>query len=163
MGDADKVEELLRGGADINEQNEREQTALHIAIQRSEVEIVRILTRNDAELEAKDQAGNTPLLALSNNNWSNNLTHIARRLLDTGVQIEVRAENDSTSLHRASTACLLKLVELFLLHGADVNSTKGPDQLTPLHPTRSASNIEKTPVMQCLLGAQANIHAILLD
>lgn len=159
MGDANRVEELLRGGANISERNERGQTALHIAIQRSELEVVRILTRNGADLEARDQAENTPLHSLDYNHLSSKVKLIAQCLLEAGVQIEARGADDSTPLHRATSLCQPVLVDLLLLHGADVNSTKGLDRLTPLHLACSSMYAMKIPVLKCLLEANADIHA----
>jgi uncharacterized protein len=51
---------LLKGGADINAFNANGQTALHVAVERSD-RLVKFLAERGAELDLKDKDGRTPL------------------------------------------------------------------------------------------------------
>src|SRR5207244_3502995 len=61
--EADAIEALslcLKSGADVNAFNTTGQTALHIAVERSDA-LVRFLVERGAEMDLKDRDGRTPL------------------------------------------------------------------------------------------------------
>lgn len=60
--DQAKVAALLADGADPNATGPVGRTALHTAAACAELEIVRMLLRGNAAVDARDAAGNTPLL-----------------------------------------------------------------------------------------------------
>lgn len=61
-GDKEKVEMLLKNGADIEaKNNQREWTALYFAASENHVEIVEILLKNGANVDAKDSVDRTAL------------------------------------------------------------------------------------------------------
>jgi ankyrin repeat protein len=63
------VELLIKAGADPNFQLEDDgNTALHQAVQRNDLEMIRVLARNGANLELYNWAGQTPV-ALAEDNW----------------------------------------------------------------------------------------------
>ena len=51
---------LIEYGADVNAQNDRGQTPLHIAFRRCDVEVVRCLIQAGADLNVRDDLYNTP-------------------------------------------------------------------------------------------------------
>jgi ankyrin len=55
------VQFCLKLGTDINEANDRGETALHAAAERGGQELVRFLVEHGARLDAKDKNGHTPL------------------------------------------------------------------------------------------------------
>ena len=55
------TELLLRHNADIDAQDARGNTALHVAAKWGDVDIVRVLLRNNASLTLKNRAERTPL------------------------------------------------------------------------------------------------------
>jgi ankyrin repeat protein len=48
-------------GADINLRNDEGQTALHLALQHGSLDIMRLLLKNGANVDAPDMDGSTPL------------------------------------------------------------------------------------------------------
>ena len=61
-GNLDRVRELLAQGHDVNERSEDDETALHIAVKGSEIELVRYLVEQGADLEATNRSSGTPLV-----------------------------------------------------------------------------------------------------
>jgi ankyrin repeat protein len=55
------AEYLLQHGADPNLQNTKKSTALHIAVQHSNVQIVELLLANGASVHISDDTGCTPI------------------------------------------------------------------------------------------------------
>ena len=60
-GDVKTVETLLKLGANVNTQNRKKQTPLHLASYRAEHAIAKILLENGANVYAQDSNGRTPL------------------------------------------------------------------------------------------------------
>ncbi len=56
-----KVNEHILGGVNINERDSNGWTALHFASQNGDVEIGKLLIDNGADIDSKDNYGNTPL------------------------------------------------------------------------------------------------------
>ncbi len=61
LGDAERVKELLKKGADPNTQDEKGQTPLHIAASEGHVDVVKLLLVYGADPTVKDKDGKTPL------------------------------------------------------------------------------------------------------
>jgi ankyrin repeat protein len=60
--DADKLQQALQEGADVNNKFKKGRTALFKAIKNNDREIIELLIQNGADVHAKDEAGNTPLI-----------------------------------------------------------------------------------------------------
>ncbi|MFM6853427.1 MAG: ankyrin repeat domain-containing protein [Sphingopyxis sp.] len=61
IGFVDAVQELLAKGAQVNRTNGRGETALHVAVQRRDVALVRLLMQSGANADAQDNiAGMSP-------------------------------------------------------------------------------------------------------
>jgi ankyrin repeat protein len=106
-------------------------TPLHLVAVESPTnfkDIVDLLLRNGANIEAKNKAGATPLhrAAFYGN------TSLAEFLLDKGASINVTESSGWTPLHHAVVSGHSDLVKLFLARGADINA-KGILGATPLH------------------------------
>ena len=60
-GDIPALTVLLEGGADIEQRNEQDDTALHTAAGKGHVEAVKLLLSRGADIHSRGQIGNTPL------------------------------------------------------------------------------------------------------
>jgi ankyrin repeat protein len=60
-GDAPLVEQLIRGGADVNARDSNQETPLHFAVRGYHPGLAALLIENGAKVDAPDGYGNTPL------------------------------------------------------------------------------------------------------
>jgi ankyrin repeat protein len=60
--DAEKVQQALQAGADVNNTFKKGRTALFKAIKNNDRQIIELLIQNGADVHAKDEAGDTPLM-----------------------------------------------------------------------------------------------------
>jgi len=96
-------------------------TPLHSAAFRENLEVVQKLIEYDADINAKDGTGWTPLHWASQGfNFKDD--SVLRLLLEHGANINARAENGWTPLHMASHDGALEVVRVLLEHGVDVEA-----------------------------------------
>jgi hypothetical protein len=138
---------LRRSGADPHVQGYHKRIPLHSAANFGKFEVVQKLIEYDAEIDARDGDGWTPL------SWASRGAHfkdgsVVRLLLERGADVHSRADDDGfTPLHRASEYGALEIVRLLLEHGADVEavSVDGKTALQVVGKTR----LEKVDQRQC--------------
>jgi ankyrin repeat protein len=155
-GDFTLTKLLLEHGADINAQNEKGETALHIAARIKNVDIVKLLIRDGAQ-NKKDKLGYTPLryALLTKNNLG-----CAKILLDAGISPLSKDNDGNTDMHAAVVMGSRSAVKL-LLEGKsehfrdDLIQTKNKAGLTPLH---VASMRKRKGVVKLLLQEHANLE-----
>jgi ankyrin repeat protein len=174
MGLEDKVKELIRSGADINARAGNGQTPLHIAASGGKFGIVRLLMKRKANPNIKDRHGLTPVQYAARNHFE----AAVETLLANGAEVadilvaafagradlvqaflkkdqtQVRAKTDwgETALHIAATYNHVKVAEVLLAQGADVNASS-ESGLTPLHRAADYSGRE---LIALLLKHKAN-------
>ena len=113
---------------DVNVQGEDGKTALHLASYRGQADCVQLLLDWGADLEVKDEEGNTPLCTST--------LSTARLLIEKGADPSAVNESGQNGLHFAlvqrGRADALEYVQLLISHGVD---WKRPDEWgrTPLH------------------------------
>jgi ankyrin repeat protein len=117
---------LEHGAADYNA------TSLHATSFTAEnkADMVHLLIAHGADIEARDLAGDTPLLSSSNCNH-----HVMAALLEHGADAGVHNRFGHTTLHWASTwfdSQHHELAKSLLVHGAVVNATTEHGKI-PLH------------------------------
>jgi ankyrin repeat protein len=158
-GDRDEVRTLLKSGDDVNAAQPDGMTALHWAVQKSDVELAKLLLYGGANLRATTRIGGyTPLLMASKMGEAS----MVDALLTAGADAKATTTNGATSLMLASLAGSADSVKMLIAHGADVNakeSVKGETALT------FAAAAGRADVIRALTtaGADPNITTKVID
>jgi len=132
---------------DVNSttEDERKQTALHLAAKASNLEILRMLLEQGADIHAKDSDGRTTLhLAISNSD-------AVRMLVRSGADVEAKDKDERTPLHHACvSSCFsrpghyseetVEVVKRLLENGAQIMARDCKGQ-TPLHVAASRGDL----------------------
>jgi ankyrin repeat protein len=154
-GESDKLETLIRAGADINARAANGQTALHIAASSGQYGIISLLLDRKANPNVKDKQGTTPVqLAIGYD------ASAVRMLVAAGADpsdifvaslvgradlvkdflqkdknlVKARAYNGMTALHYAAQHGHVAVAEVLLARGADANAIDNErNKITPLH------------------------------
>ncbi|MCS5711213.1 ankyrin repeat domain-containing protein [Candidatus Berkiella aquae] len=109
--------------------NSNGETALHLAVINNRLEIVLLLLKNGANIEAKNSNDETALhLATRRGNYK-----IIQQLLKHGANVEARNANGETPFHHAKNKP--PIIQLLLANKAKINA-KDNDGNTVLHKTR---------------------------
>ena len=125
------ADSLRLGGADPHVHGKYESIPLHYAAYYEKFEAVQKLIEYDANIDARDEDGWTPLSWASRGPYFKDGS-VIRLLLERGADVNSRADDDGfTPLHRASSYGSLEVVRLLLEHGADVEAVNR-DGKTPL-------------------------------
>jgi hypothetical protein len=121
-GERFQTADLLRhNGADPHVQGHAKTIPLHSAAYAENFEVTQKLIEYDADIDARDTDGWTPLFWASRGRYFKDRS-VLRLLLERGADVNARADNGSTPLHRASGYGALEVVRLLLEHGADVEA-----------------------------------------
>ena len=127
---------LLGRGADLHAKSGHGYTALHLASRSvyspEGLETVRLLLDRGAEIDVRNDFGETPLFG-SVDSYVDGYPAATALLLERGADIMARDNEGSTPLHRAASSpkSLPAVVELLLENGADARVENSLDQ-TPL-------------------------------
>ena len=137
--DVDAIRVLLIRGARVDAKTRLigQETPLHRAANRSEYqirgEIMKLLLEHGANVNARDEDGDTPLHSVGLWNIENleekGHPSFVEILLNYGADIQARNDNGDTPLHRAHKP---EIAKALLDNGANVNA-RNDEGLTPLH------------------------------
>ncbi|KAI9699950.1 MAG: hypothetical protein M1836_002484 [Candelina mexicana] len=137
-----KVMWLLTRGTRPNHQSWLDDSALYAAAAKGHKRIVRLLLDYGAAINAKVQAGMTPLqIAVINNHIS-----VVRLLIDRGSLLEELTPRYGNALHAAATLGRLEIARLLLRSFANVNAYGGTFG-TPLLAAIATGNLEMTRLL----------------
>jgi ankyrin repeat protein len=118
LGDGTGVLQLLldKGGA-ADTKTLTGMTPLMVAAGRANVEAMRLLIRNKADVNARNSAGSTVLMDAA----QTGSVEAVRMLLDKGIDVNAKTKKNETALAYAATAGVEENVKLLLDRGAEVN------------------------------------------
>ncbi|NXM32703.1 ASB10 protein, partial [Oxyruncus cristatus] len=120
------VRQLLQHGASANSRTEEEDdTALHVAARHGLAEHVQLLLHHRAELEAKNEEGQTPLnTACAQHHQPQDMDRyyrVCQLLVESGASINAADQDRQHPLHLACKNANAQIAELLLARGANVN------------------------------------------
>ena len=150
-GNAVKVEEAIRNGANINAKNNKGWTALMWAAYYGHAEVAEVLLKHGADVNSKDNDGWTALMWAAS--WGK--TEVAEVLLKHGADVNAKANNGKTALMWAARNGHTEVAELLLKYRADVNA-KDNGGWTAL---MVAADWGKTEVAEVLIKHGAEVNA----
>jgi ankyrin repeat protein len=148
------VRVLISHGADVNAEDEWDDTPLHEAMtgDRAEADMVRLLAAHGADVNAENDLGGTPLGRAAGFKDID----VVEALLACGAKPDRVNRFDGTAvLHWSVSKGQLDIVEMFLKHDADVN-VRDVDRQTPLHEAAWAND---RAMAELLLAQGAEISA----
>jgi ankyrin repeat protein len=152
---------LLSDGADVNAKHSRTGlTSLSVACHEGHVQLVKELVEHGADVEAKDNGGNTPLHYaaitgsltvvnefLSPNDSNGATTTLLGKRKSRGANIEATNNRGNTPLHCAISRGSLPVVKALLSGGANILAVNNESLL----PTQLAVTERHSAVAKCLL------------
>jgi ankyrin repeat protein len=113
----------LECGVDGNVHDMYETILLHSASYQGKRESVGTLLDHGVKMNAKNHWGETVLHVASRGRQdSQSGVHVARLLLERGMDVNTRREGNFTPLHVSSCFGKLEIVRLLLDHGAEANA-----------------------------------------
>jgi ankyrin repeat protein len=119
QGDIATVRKLLEKGAHVNTRdNESGWTPLMAAALSGNTDIVKLLVRRKADVNAQEKFSWTPLMIASRSGHSD----IVRVLLEAGAGVNAKTSTGYTALMAAAKQGHAEIVELLLARGADVHA-----------------------------------------
>ena len=146
------VKLLVANGANVNMKNDKSNTPLNMAVNKSYVSVVRLLLQwGRANTEVKDGAGCTPMHSAS----AVGNAEITSLLLDSRANVNAEDNDKWAPLHFASSSGHDTVVELLLARGANIKA-KTSDGRSALH---MAANMGRMKCIELLLKHGANVKA----
>lgn len=138
--DAQTIARLASWGLGVDWCDAIGQTPLHRAAILRKTEMCRVLIANGADVNARDNFGDTPL------HWAHS-AEVARVLIENGADLNAKNEIEDTPLHSARSA---QIAEVLIAAGANVNA-KNRFCRTPLN-TADGDDMKRALV---LAGSEA--------
>ena len=112
----EEIKRLVECGADVNEKNLNESTALHCAAQHGSLEMVQYLVEHNADINCKNWRNETALhYAVKSGSLE-----VVIYLVEHGAGVNDINTSDRTNLHFAVERDSLEMVEYLVEHGAEV-------------------------------------------
>uniref|UniRef100_A0A2C9JGG1 Uncharacterized protein n=1 Tax=Biomphalaria glabrata TaxID=6526 RepID=A0A2C9JGG1_BIOGL len=116
---------LIDSGLDVNQKDKFGRSPLHIAAEQQNLDMVRFLCTNGADIDKQDMSGETILIIISKLIASscNRNTNLFQELLGLGPSIDIQDTLGCTALMHLinSKADVKQEVSLLLVNGANVN------------------------------------------
>ncbi|MGH8895167.1 MAG: ankyrin repeat domain-containing protein, partial [Actinomycetes bacterium] len=136
--DVPRARRLIAQGADVNAQDETEQSAYLIATSEGYLELLELTLRHGADVSSLDSFNGTGLIRAAERGHAD----IVGRLLQTGIEVDHVNNLGWTALHEAvilgdGSRRYVRVVRLLVDAGADVNKPSRRDGVRPLQHAQS--------------------------
>jgi ankyrin repeat protein len=129
----DMAQLLVEHGADVNTRDKEHETPLHLASYIPNPKLVQLLLDHGADVHATNSRQKTPFHRVSQAEYPyEDRFAVAQLLVENGADPNTRNKGNETWLHLATNTLNLKLVQMLLDRGANVNA-KDNQGWTPLH------------------------------
>lgn len=131
--DVAQARRLIAAGADVNYEDETEQSAFLIAASEGYIKLLNLTLRTGADVHARDSFNGTALIRAAERGHAD----VVQRLLETNVNVNHVNNLGWTALHEAilfgdGSPRYVETVRLLVKGGADVSLPSQRDGLTPL-------------------------------
>lgn len=110
------VRSLLQQGADVNERDYTGNSALNYAASRGYLEIVRVLCENNANVDSRNNKGETPLIGVVSAFGAQRET-VTRLLLSKGANMDIKNNEGQTAMDIAIKSGRTTLIEIMKAEG----------------------------------------------
>ncbi len=150
--DQKRVAELLSQGNDINAKDKYDQTALMIAAETANVDIMKLLLTHNADVNATRNNGKTALIIAAGKGSA----EIVKLLLDKGANPNLKSDEGRFALYYAIQSGNADISRLLIERGADVNAKTVHDETALMEATQSG----RDDLVRLLLEKGADIHAM---
>ncbi len=154
-GETEKVDFLIRKGADIKARDKDKRTPLQAAVENLRTKVAALLIEKGGDVNERPinwGAGRTLLHVLADKKDSGEM---AALLIEKGADVNARDKFKATPLHDAALKGNTELAEVLIRKGADVNAREHLQQ-TPLH---LAAFLGKAGVAALLIEKGADVNA----
>ncbi|KAH8597784.1 hypothetical protein B0O99DRAFT_684495 [Bisporella sp. PMI_857] len=121
-GDYSLIKLSLENGANPNQLNGRGDSVLSIAAAAENLSLVRLLLDSDADVELKNDAGETPLIVASTLMPTLRRTRCIEALINHGANIEARDKGGDTALIKCARIRYLSNMRELVARGADIEA-----------------------------------------
>ncbi|MCY4330854.1 MAG: ankyrin repeat domain-containing protein [Endozoicomonadaceae bacterium] len=146
------INKLLKYNIRIDDQNKKNETALHLAIRYRAWDIAEILLKNNANPSIKDKSKWTPLhLAVVQDGQKEKQIKVIKLLCAKGANIDAKNSDGNTPLHLVKSA---DIADTLIKLGATMN-LRNNDTETPFY---VAAHNDNTKILQVMIDAKVDIN-----
>ena len=145
-GNIEKIRELIKAGADVNEKNSNGSTALMIAAGTGNIDMIKVLIDAKADVNAKSNDGFTALMGAIRSAQLDAVKYLnaVKYLIEAKADVNAKTSDGYTALMFASSDIYPDLVATLLQAGADVKAKNnaGETALTLAIDSRRTINVD---------------------
>jgi hypothetical protein len=126
QGDVAEVKRLIESGIDVNIKDRKmdNMTALHVAVESGNIELVALLISNGANVNARTKTKQTPLFMID----EDTPPEMVFLLIQSGADVNAQDSDGETALMKAADDDNLPLVKALLELGANPNLKNNDDE-----------------------------------
>lgn len=138
-GKIDEVKRLIKVGVDVNEKFNwgatHDITALVFAVMLGRTEICKVLIDAGADISIESARGMTLLhqAAFSSGDFKDVAEFLIAKGLDVNAKMKYGEAKDATPLHAAAGKGAIKVAEVLIKNGAELDAKVSENHRTPLH------------------------------
>ncbi|USN50942.1 MAG: ankyrin repeat domain-containing protein [Myxococcales bacterium] len=150
-GQIEVIEALIKSRAEVDEQDDQGNTALHLAIVRKEKDAVIALLEGGANPNIKENSNSFTPLHLAANTGQ---IEVIEALIKSEAEVDEQDDQGNTALHLAIVRKEKDAVIALLEGGANPNIKENSNSFTPLHLAANTGQIE---VIEALIKSRAEV------